>query len=144
MTNKKDILKTEKWLSKEEIEKNLEGVEYIVMAAPTLAQDVSTPIHFTIYLNTQEALPEDIANKVFNKFAKEYKITKVTDMYNGLGAVAFSLNGKETAMPMFLMNEDSKKNLEYINMHIFDFEGNAEGFKECKTESKTGWTYSYN
>lgn len=140
----KDILKVQKWLSVEEIEKNLKGVEYIVMAAPTMRNDASTPIHFTIYLNTQEPLPSDIVAAVFDKFCDEYKITKVADMLNGLYQVAFSLNDRDTAMPMLLMEEhEIKSELEHIPMYVFDFECNAEGFKECKTESKTGWTYSY-
>ena len=139
----KDLLKTEKWLSKAEIDKNLENVEYIVMAAPTMEDDASTPIHFTIYLNTQDALPDDIAEQVFNKFAHEYEITKVTKMFNGLGKVAFSLNDRDTAMPVYIMDQQFEGELDSTQMHLFDFEGNAKGFKECKTQGKTGWTYSY-
>lgn len=141
----KDILFTRKWLNREEIDKNLKDVEFIVMAGPTLAQDPTTPIHFTIYLNTQETLPDEIVEQVFNKFVSDYKIIKVSDMVNGLHPVAFSLNDRDTAMPMFLMGESaSVAEVEYTNMYIYDFEGNADGFDECKKEAKTGWTYSYN
>ncbi len=140
----KDVLFTRKWLTRKEIETNLDGVEYIVMAGPTLDQDPSTPIHFTIYLNTQENLPDEIIEQVFNKFAREYEITKVRDMVSGLYPVAFALNDRDTAMPMFLMGDNATSGeVEYMQMYLFDFEGNAKGFKECKTESKTGWTYSY-
>ena len=139
----KDLLKTEKWLSKEEIDQNLENVEYIVMAAPSMEQDNTTPIHFTIYLNTQDVLPEEIAEQVFNKFAREYKITKISNMFNGLGKVAFSLNDRDTAMPVFIMDQQFEEELDSTDMHLFDFEGNAKGFNECKTQGKTGWTYSY-
>jgi len=140
----KDILFTRKWLNCKEIDENLKGVEYIVMAGPTLGQDASTPIHFSIFLNTQETLPDEVIEQVFNKFASEYKIVKIRDMINGLLPVAFSLNDRDTAMPMFLMGDSAKSaELEYTHMYLFDFEGNAEGFLECKTESKTGWTYSY-
>ena len=140
----KDILFTRKWLNTKEIDENLKNVEYIVMAGPTLAQDPSTPVHFTIYLNTQDPLPDEIVEQVFNKFAAEYKIVKVRDMVSGLYPVAFSLNDRDTAMPMFLMGDNAKSaEIEYTQMYLFDFEGNAEGFNECKTEAKTGWTYSY-
>ena len=145
MLPNKDLLKTEKWLSSDEIDDNLKNVEYIVMAAPTPGQDASVPIHFTIYLNTQDVLPEDIAMQVFNKFASELEISKVSDMIQGVLPVAFSLNNQDTAMPMLILDNSAKESgLQFTHMYVYDFEGNAKGFNECKTESKTGWTYSYN
>jgi hypothetical protein len=140
----KDILKTQKWLSVDEINDNLKGVEFILMAAPTMDNDASTPVHFTLYLNTHEVLPDEIVSPVFDKFCKDYKITKVRDMINGLLPVAFALNDRDTAMPLlFLDGRENESELEYTHLYVFDFEGNAEGFKECKSESKTGWTYAY-
>ena len=139
-----EMLKTQKWLSVEEINDNLKGVEFILMAAPTMDNDASTPIHFTLYLNTQELLPDEIVSKVFDKFCDDYKITKVRDMINGLLPVAFALNDRDTAMPLlFLGGRENESEHEYIHLYVFDFEGNAKEFKEGKTESKTGWTYSY-
>ena len=144
MTNKKDILTTSKWLDKDEIDKNLEGVEYIFMAAPTPQSDPSLPIHFTIYLNTSENFSEEISSMIFDKFCKDYEIFKVSDMIKGVKKVAFSLNNQDTSMPMLILDDsDIQSELSTTNMYIFDFEGNAKGFNECKTESKTGWTYSY-
>lgn len=142
--DKQEILKTEKWLDYAEIEKNLEGVEYILMAAPTPGQNVGTPIHFSIYLNTKEPLPGEVWEQVFEKFCKDYGITRVSDMIRGVLPVAFSLNNRDTAMPMLLSDESAKGSaLHYTQMYVFDFEGEAKGFKECKRESKTGWTYAY-
>ncbi len=144
MTNNKDILTTSKWLNLDEINKNLEGVEYIFMAAPTPQSNPRLPIHFTIYLNTTDDFTDEISNMVFNKFCKDYEIFKVNDMIKGLHKVAFSVNNQETYMPMLILdNSDIESELTTKKMYVYDFEGNAKGFKECKTESKTGWTYSY-
>lgn len=144
MIDPKDILRTEKWLNLKEIDENLDNVEYIISVSPTPGQDATLPIHFTIYLNTQDMLPTEVIEDVFNKFAKELEIFKVHDMIQGLYPVAFSLNGQENAMPMLILdNSDVESELETTKMYVFDFEGNAKGFKECKTESKSGWSYSY-
>jgi len=144
MASDLNLLKTEKWLDIVEINDNLKNVEYIVMAAPTPGTDPSLPIHFTIFLNTQDILPDEISEQVLNKFIKELKITKVHDMIHGNLPVAFSLNNQENAMPLLILdNSATESGLQTISMFVYDFEGNAKGFKECKTESKTGWTYSY-
>jgi len=144
MLNQKDLLKTEKWLNVAEIDENLLNVEYIVSASPTPGADPSLPIHFTIYLNTKDVLPEDIIEQVFNKFAKELEIFKVNDMIQGVLPVAFSLNGQAEAMPMVILDNSAiQSELETTSMYVYDFEGNAKGFQECKTQSKSGWTYSY-
>jgi len=144
MFNQKDLLKTEKWLNLAEIDANLLNVEYIVSVNPTPGRDATLPIHFTIYLNTKEVLPQDIAEQVFSKFSKELEIFKVHDMIQGILPVSFSLNGQDKAMPMVILDgSDIESKLETTQMYVYDFEGNAQGFKECKTESKSGWTYSY-
>ena len=40
-------LQAEKYLSKAEINAHLDGVEYIIMAAPTTRDNPRTPIHFS-------------------------------------------------------------------------------------------------
>jgi len=145
MFNQKDLLKTEKWLNLTEIDENLINVEYILSVNPTPGSDTSLPIHFTIYLNTPHTLPLDVSEQVLNKFVKELEILKVDDMIQGVLPVAFSLNGQEKAMPMLILDNSAvESKLETTPMYVYDFEGDAKGFKECKIESKSGWTYSYN
>ena len=45
-------LKTESYLNVDEINKHLEKVEYIIMAAPAPEHFKDTPIHVTVFLNT--------------------------------------------------------------------------------------------
>lgn len=136
-------LQAENYLNPAEIESHLEGVEYIIMAAPTTRDNPNTPIHFTIFLNTSDELPVDVQHAILDKFADQYKITNIYDIFSQLDAVAFAETNLDSVMPMHLFKAEDKENLEHTMMHIIDFEGNSADFGEVKAGS-TGWSYSYN
>lgn len=136
-------IKVKKFLTKDEIQEHLENVEYIMLAGPSANTDTKNPIHFTIFLNTQDALPEDISAAVLEKFCHQYRITHTFDMLYGIEPVAFAQTDESTLMPMHLFKEEDIKAIEHGFMYIYDFEGNSPDFKEPK-EGLTGWTYSYN
>ena len=135
-------LQAEKYLSKEEIAAHLDGVEYIIMAAPTTRDNPRTPIHFTIFLNTSDEIPHDIQEAIIGKFLQQYKMTNIVDVFSKLDAVAFAETNLDSVMPMHLFKDEDKTELENTTMHIIDFEADAEGFGEVKAGS-TGWSYSY-
>ncbi len=135
-------LQAEKYLSKEEIAAHLDGVEYIIMAAPTTRDNPRTPIHFTIFLNTSDEIPHDIQEAIIGKFVQQYKMTNIVDVFSKLDAVAFAETNLDSVMPMHLFKDEDKTELENTTMHIIDFEADAEGFGEVKAGS-TGWSYSY-
>ena len=135
-------LQAEKYLSKEEIAAHLDGIEYIIMAAPTTRDNPRTPIHFTIFLNTSDEIPHDIQEAIIGKFVQQYKMTNIVDVFSKLDAVAFAETNLDSVMPMHLFKDEDKTELENTTMHIIDFEADAEGFGEVKAGS-TGWSYSY-
>ncbi len=135
-------LQAEKYLSKDEIAAHLDGVEYIIMAAPTTRDNPRTPIHFTIFLNTSDEIPHDIQEAIIGKFVQQYKMTNIVDVFSKLDAVAFAETNLDSVMPMHLFKDEDKTELENTTMHIIDFEADAEGFGEVKAGS-TGWSYSY-
>ncbi len=121
-------LQAENYLNPAEIESHLEGVEYIIMAAPTTRDNPNTPIHFTIFLNTSDELPVDVQHAILDKFADQYKITNIYDIFSQLDAVAFAETNLDSVMPMHLFKAEDKENLEHTMMHIIDFEGNSADF----------------
>ena len=137
-----EALQTEKYLDKSEIEAHLQGVEYIVMAQPSIRDDSPAPIHFTIFLNTPEVLPDEVITPVFEKFCTQYEISDVIDLISGLGVVAFSVTQQNTPMPLHLFKQDEMKSMPNTKMYIYDFEADAAQFKEAK-DGLTGWSYSY-
>ncbi len=136
-------LQAQNYLNPAEIASHLDGVEYIIMAAPTTRDNPNTPIHFTIFLNTSDELPVDIQHAVLEKFSDQYKITNIYDVFSQVDAVAFAETNLDSVMPMHLFKDEDKENLDHTMMHIIDFEGNSEDFGEAKAGS-TGWSYSYN
>jgi len=143
-TQEHQSLNTKRHLSPPEIQAHLEGVEYIIMAAPATRNDRKAPIHFTIFLNTTERLPEEVQTTVLEKFAKQYKITNIEDLFSQLDGVAFSMTTQDTPMPLHLFKQEDKRALPHTIMHIIDFEGDSNEFKEAKEQDLTGWSYSYN
>lgn len=138
-----EALQVNKYLTQMEIESHLLGVEYIIMAAPSVRENPKYPIHFTIFLNTKDILTQDIKDAILDKFCEQYKITSIVDQLSELSAVAFALTSNETPMPLHLFKEDDRKVLQHTYMHVIDFEGNSSEFKEPK-DGLTGWSYSYN
>lgn len=138
-----EALKTQRYFEKEEIAAHLDGVEYIIMAAPTTLDDAKAPIHITIFLNTTEQLPMDIQQAIIEKFATQYKLFNISDVFSQVDAVAFAITNQETPMPMHLFRDEDKKELPHGFMHIIDFQADSPNFDEAKNGS-TGWSYSYN
>ncbi len=143
-TQEHPSLNTKRHLSPGEIQTHLEGVEYIIMAAPATRNDRKAPIHFTIFLNTTDRLPEEVQTAVLEKFAEQYSITEIHDLFSQLDAVAFSMTTQDTPMPLHLFKAEDKRALPHGTMYIMDFEGDSDEFKEAKEQDLTGWSYSYN
>ena len=136
-------LKINSYLSYTEIEKLLDGIEYIMMAAPSMLSEPMLPIHFTIILNTSEPLPEAVVPMIFDKFCQENNITQTSHLLSNLERVAFAMTAQETPMPKHLIDDAEAKSVPWKLLYIFDFLGDAEGFKEVK-DGLSGWSYSYN
>lgn len=137
-------LKTEHYLSKEEILKHLENVEYIIMAAPAPEHFKNTPIHFTIFLHTDEQLPQEIQNAVLEKFRQQYDIGEPAELMSQLMPVGFALSKtQDTPMPMLLVNPQDQRSIPYVPMFVIDFLADSDAFDEAKKDHLTGWSYSY-
>jgi hypothetical protein len=137
-------IKTDSYYTIDEIEKHLENVEYIIMAAPAPAHFKETPIHFSIFLNTEDQLPEDIKAAILDKFLDEHKIINPKELMSQLMPVGFSMSAQETPMPLLLVKPDDQRTIPYAVMHVMDFLADSDSYDEVKTHSLTGWTYSYN
>jgi len=137
-------IKTEKYLSKDEIEKHLQNVEYIIMAAPAPDHFKDTPIHFTIFLNTAEQIPKDIQEAILDKFRAEHGIKEPAELMSQLMPVGFAIsNAQDTPMPMLLIKPEDKRSIPNVPMHVMDFLADSENFDEAKIKNLTGWSYSY-
>ena len=138
-------LKTDSYLDTIQIQKHLKNVEYILMATPAPDEFVETPIHFTIFLNTSEELPQDVQDAVLDKFLDENKITGVAELMSQLMPVGFALNSnQDTPMPMLLVDPKDQKDIPFGAMHVMDFLADSTAFSESKKDNLTGWSYSYN
>jgi hypothetical protein len=135
-------IKTDKYLSKTEIVKHLENVEYIIMAAPAPEHFKNTPIHFTIFLHTNEEIPKDIQEAVLHKFLQEQNIGEPAELMSQLMPVGFALSkAQDTPMPMLLVKPEDQKSIPYAVMHVMDFLADSDAFNEAKEDSLTGWSY---
>ncbi len=136
-------INTDTYLEPEEIQKHLENVEYIIMATPAPSHFKDTPIHFTIFLNTQDEFPQDIKNAILDKFCDENSITNPTEVMSQLMPVGFGKSVQDTPMPILLVKPEDQKSIPYAVMHVIDFLGDSDKFYEAKQEGLTGWSYSY-
>ncbi len=143
MQTAKPMLKAENYLAADAIEAHLEGVEYIVMAAPSMRDNAKAPLHITLFLNTKEMLPADIQKAVLNKFASQFGLRDISDLFSQLDNVAFALTKMDTPMPMHLFTAEEKRQLPSTTMFVMDFEADSDNFPEVKKEQLTGWTYAY-
>lgn len=139
-----EAIKTLKYLSIDEIKKNLDGVEYIIMAAPAPDNFKETPIHFTVFLNTSDDLPKDIQEAILDKFLYQEEIKNPTEIMSQLMPVGFSQGVQDTFMPMLLINQSDIMSIPNTPMFVIDFLADSNNFKEAKEKSLTGWSYSYN
>lgn len=135
-------LKVHSYLSQSEIAAHLEGVEYIIMASPSLISK-GLPIHFTIVLNTSESIPEEIKPLLLEKFCREYKIAETSHVLSNRERIAFAHTTQETPMPKHIIDDAEANSIPWVLLHIIDFLGDSEEFKEAK-EGLSGWSYSYN
>lgn len=135
---------TDKYFDISEVKKHLENVDYIIMAAPAPEKFVDTPIHFTIFLNTDEKLPEDVKSAILDKFCDENAITNPSEVMSQIMPVGFGKSLQDTPMPMLLVKPEDQKSIPYGVMHVIDFLGDSDNFFEAKNEGLTGWSYSYN
>jgi len=131
------------YLSLNEIEKHLENVEYIIMAAPSMMTPPELPLHFSIFLNTSDVIPEAIKPQLLAKFCQQYGITQTSHVLSNLERIAFALTSQETPMPRHIIDEAEANTIPWRLMHLIDFLGDSEGFKEAK-DGLSGWSYSYN
>ena len=137
-------IKTDTYFDPIEIKNHLENVEYIIMATPAPLKFTETPIQFTIFLNTDDNLPEDIQKDVLNKFLLENKINNPTKLMSQLMPVGFSSSAQDTPMPLLLVDPKDQRSIPYAVMFVMDFLADSTEFSETKEHSLTGWTYSYN
>lgn len=143
MQHENQALKTEKYLSPAEIAAHLEGVEYIVMAAPALRENAKAPIHITLFLNTHDALPQPIQQAILDRFSEQYGLRGISDLFSQPDRVAFAMTTQETPMPLHLFKPEDKMSLPSTLMFVMDFETDSDNFPEVKEKQLTGWTYSY-
>ena len=134
---------TDKYYDVVEIATHLKNVEYIIMAAPAPEQFKETPIQFTIFLNTEDKLPQDVQEAVFGKFLEENAIRDPDKIMSQLMPVGFSMSQQDTAMPLLLVKQEDQKSIPYKLMHVYDFLADSNNFFESKQEKLTGWSYSY-
>ena len=136
-------LHVKSYLSFEEITKLLEKVEYILMAAQSMMSENELPIHFTIILNTADVIPEEVKPLLLEKFCRELNITATSHVLSNRERIAFAMTTQETPMPKHIVDENDARTIPWTLLHIIDFLGDSEEFKEAK-DGLSGWSYSYN
>jgi hypothetical protein len=115
------------------------------MAAPAPKQFDKTPIHFTIFLNTQDMLPQEIQKAVLEKFRDQYKIEEPAELMSQLMPVGFAQSSaQDTLMPLLLVKPEDQRSIPYEVMFVMDFLADSNQFDEAKVKQLTGWSYSYN
>jgi len=141
---KAKAIKTEKYLTQDEIQKHLQNVEYIIMATPAPEHFIATPLHFTIFLNTSDTIPDDIQKAILDKFRAEYEIEDPAELLSQIMPVGFAVNSaQETPMPMLLVKPEDQRSIPHVPMHVMDFLANSNEFNEVKEKNLTGWSYAY-
>ncbi|ABB44800.1 hypothetical protein Suden_1523 [Sulfurimonas denitrificans DSM 1251] len=137
-------IKSLEYLDVDAIDKHLENVEYIIMAAPSPERFIQTPIHFTIFLNTTQNFSQEIQEAIFGKFLIENGIKNPQEIMSQLMPVGFSTGVHETHMPLLLIKHEDVNSIPHKTMFVMDFLADSENFSETKEKSLTGWSYSYN
>lgn len=135
---------TDKYFTIKEVQTHLQNVDYIIMAAPAPEKFIDTPIHFTIFLNTEDELPEDVKSAILDKFMDENGIRDPQSLMSQTMPVGFSMGAQDTPMPLFLVKQEDQMSIPYAAMHVMDFLADSDNFYEAKTHKLIGWTYSYN
>jgi len=135
---------TDTYLDHLEIVKHLKNVDYIIMAAPAPEHFIDTPIHFTIFLNTSDKLPNDVKDAILDKFLDEQKIKNPKELMSQLMPVGFGKSLQDTPMPLLLVKQENQRSIPHVVMHVMDFLADSDNFIEAKISKLTGWSYSYN
>ncbi len=136
-------INTDKYFTNDEIQKHLQNVEYIIMAAAAPEHFKDTPIHFSIFLNTQDKLPQDVKDAILDKFLDDNDIINPKEVMSQIMPVGFSMSAQDTPMPLLLVKPEDQKSIPYAVMHVMDFLADSDNFFEAKQEKLTGWSYSY-
>lgn len=136
-------LEIKTYLSKSEIQDHLQNVEFIIMAAPSLLNAPELPLHFSIFLNTADLIPEEIKGQLLAKFCQEYGITQTSHVLSNVERIAFARTAQDTPMPRHIINDVDASTIPWTLMHIIDFLGESQEFQEAK-DGLSGWSYSYN
>lgn len=139
-----EAIKTQEYFTVTQIQEHLQNVEFIVMAAPAPDSFQETPIHFTIFLNTDENLPQEIQEAVLEKFLREHAISRPKELLSALMPVGFAQTTQQTPMPMLLVKPQDRTTIPHVPMFVYDFLADSSEFEEVKTKQLTGWSYSYN
>lgn len=137
-------IKTDKYFNKTEIKEHLNNVEYIIMATPAPSHFKETPIHFTIFLNTQEKFVQDIKDAILDKFIDENSMKTPIEVMSQLMPVGFSMSAQETPMPLLLIKPEDQGSIPNTLMHVIDFLADSDEYMEAKIHQLTGWSYVYN
>lgn len=137
-------IQTKEYLTNIELENHLENVEFIILAAPAPDKYSDTPIHFTLFLNTDKPLPKEIEIAVLTKFLTDHKITEPKELLARLMPVGFATTSQDTIMPMLLIKPEDKMSIPHTPMFVYDFLADSKEFIEVKEKNLTGWSYSYN
>jgi len=136
-------IKTTHYLAPNEIDQLLEKVEYIIMATPSPDVFSEAPIHFTIFLNTTQELPEGIKDAVLGKFLAENGIKNPLHVMSQLSPVGFATTEQNTPMPMLLIQPQDIMSIPHKYIHVIDFLADSDEYEEVKKDSLTGWSYIY-
>jgi hypothetical protein len=134
---------TDTYLDSTDIDKHLENVEYIIMAADAPKHFKDTPIHFTIFLNMSDNIPKDVQEAILNKFLDDNGISKPAELMSQIMPVGFGISTQDTPMPLLLVKPEDQKTIPYAVMFVMDFLADSENFNEAKYDALTGWSYSY-
>ncbi len=143
MTHEAKALTAEHYFKNEEIMAHLDGVEYIIMAAPAPDHFKNSPIHFTIFLNTIEPLPQEVKMPVLEKFMAQYGIKHQEELMSQMMPVAFAQTNEDTPMPLLLIDPKNQREMPHRVMHVMDFLGDSDEFETVTSHALTGWTYAY-
>jgi len=140
-----NAINTDTYLEVPEIIEHLKNVEYIIMADGAPEHFKDTPIHFSIFLNTDERFPKEIADAILDKFLDENSIGKPIEVMSKVMPVGFAKSkAQDTPMPLLLIDPKDQKSIPNTPMFVMDFLADSDKFNEAKIDKLTGWSYSYN
>ncbi len=135
---------TEKYLDVIEIHSHLKNIEYIIMAASAPDAFPNTPIHFSIFLNTSDDIPQEVQKEIFDKFLQNEGIKNPAEIMIRVMPVGFSKGAQDTPMPLLIVRQEDMSAIPNTPILVMDFLADSDNFYEAKVEKLTGWTYSYN